>query len=158
MKIDFNQVIKKLGKKANDIYEDRGRLKKLLSSAVKMIEENKQLKEVFDELKTMIQLVKDWIKGDYKDLSKNTIILIIIALLYLVNPLDLIPDFLLVGFIDDIAVIGFIMKRISNEVSKYKEWKLTLSEDIIEMEEYEIDEEIEIDEEASLDDDFYIEL
>ena len=123
MNIDFNQIIKNLERRAKSIYEDNERLKGLLNSTMKMIEENQQLKDVIQDITTMVQLIKDWIKGDYKDLSKNSIILIITALLYLVIPLDLIPDFLPMGFIDDIAVIAFVLNKISGEVDKYKIWK-----------------------------------
>lgn len=123
MNIDFNKLIKKLERKAKSIYVDKDKLKGLLYSTKKMLEENQQLKGVVEDVTIMIQLAKDWLKGDYKDLSKNTIILIITALLYLVIPLDLIPDFLPLGFIDDIAVIAFVVNKISNEIEKYKIWK-----------------------------------
>lgn len=146
MKIDFNQVVKKLEKKAKIIYLDKTKLKRLLNSAIEKIEENEQLKEIVQDISIMIELVKDWVKGDYRGLSKNTIILIIVALLYLVIPLDIIPDFLPMGFIDDIAVIGFVIKKISDEINKYKEWKCKSSEDLSETED------------SGLDNDFYIEL
>lgn len=123
MSIDFNQIVKKLERKAKHIYKDNERLRALTNSTMKLIEENEQLKDVVHDITTMVQLIKDWIKGDYKDLSKNSIILIITALLYLVIPLDLIPDFLPMGFIDDIAVIAFVLNKISGEVDKYRLWK-----------------------------------
>lgn len=150
MKIDFNQILKDLEVKAKTIYEDNEKLKSLLNSTIKVVQENKQLNEVVQDIRIMIHLIKDWVNGDYQELSNNTVLLVVIALLYLVMPLDLIPDFLPMGFIDDIAVIGFVMKRISDEINKYKEWKYTFnenfSEDIIE------------EEESGIDDDFYIEL
>lgn len=150
MKIDFNQILKDLEVKAKTIYEDNEKLKSLLNSTIKLIQENKQLNEVVQDIRIMIHLIRDWVNGDYKELSNNTVLLVVIALLYLVMPLDLIPDFLPMGFIDDIAVIGFVMKRISDEINKYKEWKYTFnenfSEDIIE------------EEESGIDDDFYTEL
>lgn len=150
MKIDFNQILKDLEVKAKTIYEDNEKLKSLLNSTIKVVQENKQLNEVVQDIRIMIHLIKDWVNGDYQQLSNNTVLLVVIALLYLVMPLDLIPDFLPMGFIDDIAVIGFVMKRISDEINKYKEWKYTFnenfSEDIIE------------EEESGIDDDFYTEL
>lgn len=132
MNIDINQVIRKLENKAKNIYVDKDKLKDLLNSAVRMIEENQQLKAAVQDITIMIQLIKDWIKGDYKNLSKTNIILIITALLYLVIPLDLIPDFLPMGFIDDIIVISFIVKKISNEINEYKIWKGISNEDYLE--------------------------
>jgi uncharacterized membrane protein YkvA (DUF1232 family) len=44
-------------------------------------------------------------------------------LIYLVNPIDIIPDFLIGGFVDDAAVIAYILKKITIEITAYKNWK-----------------------------------
>ena len=132
MDININQIIKKLEKKAKSIYLDKDKLKGLLNSTKRMIEENQQLKDIVEDVSIMVQLVKDRARGDYKDLSKNSIILVVSALLYLVIPLDVIPDFLPLGFIDDMAVIAFVMKKMSSEMDKYKIWKGISSEISIE--------------------------
>jgi uncharacterized membrane protein YkvA (DUF1232 family) len=41
------------------------------------------------------------------------------ALVYLINPFDLIPDVLPGGFIDDMAVIAFIVKWLGDELNNY---------------------------------------
>lgn len=129
MKIEFDSIKKGLEEKANSIYYDNVRLKKLIVSVKEMIKENKQLSEVFNDIKTMINLLKDWLNGDYHELKKSSAIMIIISFLYLINPIDLIPDFLFGGFIDDIAVIGFVFKKISDEIDRYREWKNINSDD-----------------------------
>jgi uncharacterized membrane protein YkvA (DUF1232 family) len=51
-------------------------------------------------------------------------LLIVSALIYLVMPLDLIPDFVpLLGFTDDATVILFVLKQINSDLALYKEWK-----------------------------------
>ena len=43
------------------------------------------------------------------------------ALAYVVLPIDVIPDFIPgVGFLDDVFVIGMVMKSISDEIERYK--------------------------------------
>ena len=43
------------------------------------------------------------------------------ALAYVVLPVDLIPDFIPgVGFIDDVFVVGFVMKQIRDEIARYR--------------------------------------
>lgn len=123
MKIEFENVKNEFEEKANKIYHDNDKLKNLLVSVRDIVMENKQLSEIFDDIKTMANLLKDWVKGDYHELSKSSGIMIIIAFLYLINPLDLIPDFLFIGFIDDIAVIGFVYKKLIDEIDRYKDWK-----------------------------------
>jgi uncharacterized membrane protein YkvA (DUF1232 family) len=143
MKIDVEEILRRLEGKANTIYFDRDRLKNLLNSTKKKVEGNKTLMEVWEDIKLFLDLLKDWMRGDYREISKGSIIMIIISLLYLVNPLDLIPDFLVAGFIDDLAVIAYVIKKISDELNVYKKWKVANdNEDSIEVE-VEIVEDVE---------------
>ncbi|MEY8416781.1 Uncharacterized membrane protein YkvA, DUF1232 family [Tissierella praeacuta DSM 18095] len=144
MKIDVEKILRSLEAKANTIYFDKSRLKNLLNAVKEKIENNKTLMEIWDDIKLFIDLIKDWMKGDYKEISQGSMIMIIISLLYLVNPLDIIPDFLVGGFIDDLAVIAYVIKKTSEELNIYKEWRSinnndnvdkTEMEDVIEMEE-----------------------
>ena len=123
MKIDFEEIRINLEKKANALYRDNHKLRELLETVKGMIMENKELSKIIDEVKLMMGLLKDWLKGDYRELEKSSAIMIIVAFLYLINPLDLIPDFLFVGFIDDIAVIAYVFKKLQDELDRYKEWK-----------------------------------
>lgn len=123
MKLNFDKIIKDLNSKATSIYDDRDKIWELLSKTKNKLEENKELRSLFDDVKIIVELVKDYYKGHYKNLTKNSIVLVIISLVYLVNPLDIIPDFLLGGFIDDAAVIAYILKKITTEIDAYKEWK-----------------------------------
>jgi uncharacterized membrane protein YkvA (DUF1232 family) len=45
------------------------------------------------------------------------------TLLYVLSPIDLVPDFLfLIGVLDDFAVISFAMKQIEKDINQYKGW------------------------------------
>ena len=53
-----------------------------------------------------------------------TLIYLIAAILYFLNPLDVIPDMILaLGFLDDFTVISFVYGKIAEEIEKYREWK-----------------------------------
>ena len=110
-------------KKAKELLADKDKFKELISSVTDKI--NKEnLKNEADKLKDLVSLAMDYIKGDYKDISKRNIIYLIIALLYFLNPLDFIPDIILgLGFLDDFTVITFIYGKINHEVIKYRQWK-----------------------------------
>jgi uncharacterized membrane protein YkvA (DUF1232 family) len=48
----------------------------------------------------------------------------IFAVLYILNPLDIIPDFVpFLGYIDDLTVFGFVLKLINEDLSSYEEWR-----------------------------------
>lgn len=132
LKIDFDNIFKNLNSKSNTIYHDNEKLQRLILNAKKIAEENTTLKNLWSDIKLTLELSKDWIKGNYKDITKGSIMLIIGGLLYLVNPIDLIPDFLVGGFLDDAAILAYVFKKIGEELVVYKEWKAN-KEDIIEI-------------------------
>lgn len=123
MKYDFEKIIKNLSSRANSIYFDKDKVMDLLIKTKLKVEENKELRSIFSDIKIIVELIKDWRSGKYKELTKNTIILLIVSLIYLINPIDIIPDFLIGGFIDDAAVLAYILKKISTELDAYKLWK-----------------------------------
>lgn len=110
---------------------------------MKLLFSNKAFADLIDDIKIALQLIKSYYKGEYRAVSKKNIIMIIIGFIYLVNPMDVVPDFLLGGFIDDAAVFAYIIKLIHNELASFTLWKskLDLNESTIEADEedYEID-------------------
>jgi uncharacterized membrane protein YkvA (DUF1232 family) len=123
MKINPGRVIAGLGRKAKVYYNNPERLKELLGSANLIIRDNEQLSDLIDDIGKLISLVRDYAKKDYTMVSKGTIITVIAGLIYLVNPVDIVPDFLFGGFLDDAAVIGYIVSKLKGEIQRYSEWK-----------------------------------
>ena len=67
------------------------------------------------------RLIVAYAKGDYRDVSRKNVILTVAALLYFVSPLDLIPDAIpLIGYLDDITVIGWVLSMIGEELTKFE--------------------------------------
>lgn len=81
-------------------------------------------KKISRELKLAFGLVIDYSKGNYRDVKKKDILLIIAGILYLLNPADIVPDFILFfGFFDDLSVLTYIIKKLDRELEKYDQWK-----------------------------------
>lgn len=123
MKINPARILSNLGKKAKEYYKDPQRLKELIGSANLIIKDNEQLADIIDDIVVMVSLVKDYSKKKYTSVAKSSIITVIAGLVYLVTPIDVIPDFLPGGFLDDAVVIGYIISKLNEELEKYKEWK-----------------------------------
>ena len=67
------------------------------------------LVKIFEDFLTLFRLVKAWVKGEYKEVPRKTILWAVLAILYFLSPLDAFPDILPGGYLDDIAVITFIL-------------------------------------------------
>ena len=73
---------------------------------------------------TLIRLVRAYVKGDYREVSWETVALAIGALLYFLSPVDLIPDVIpVVGYVDDAAVIGFVVASIYTDLNNFRDWE-----------------------------------
>ena len=82
------------------------------------------LARLFQDLKLLIPLIKDFWKGNYRDVTVKSIIIFTVALAYIISPLDLIPDYIIgLGQIDDAAILGLSLYFLEKDLMKYKEWK-----------------------------------
>jgi len=82
-------------------------------------------KEILSNIPDFIELIKSYIKNEYKVVPTKTIISIICALIYFISPIDAITDIIpILGLIDDFSVLGFCLKSVEEDVNKYRNWKL----------------------------------
>jgi uncharacterized membrane protein YkvA (DUF1232 family) len=69
------------------------------------------------------EMLRDIRAGRYKP-SRGTVASILFALFYFLFPLDVIFDFIpFFGYIDDLAVISFVLDRIKGEIERYEKIK-----------------------------------
>lgn len=120
----FNRILKGSQEKAEGILLERSKLFKIINQSSKMITERKKFSSIKDDLNSLLSLSKDWAKGDYRNIGKKNMLLIISALVYLVNPFDIVPDFILgIGMLDDFSIFLYLISKITNEIEAYKNWK-----------------------------------
>lgn len=82
------------------------------------------LKEYFEDFKDLFSLLKDFYNGNYKDVPWQVIASIGGSLLYVLSPIDLIPDFIpFVGYLDDALVFAACLKFAQVDLEKYRQWK-----------------------------------
>ena len=85
---------------------------------------NGPLQKFIDDLKLMYSLIIDYKNKVYKEIPVWTISAIIAALIYVLSPIDLIPDFIFgLGYIDDGLIVAACLNMIEKDLEKYKEWK-----------------------------------
>lgn len=85
----------------------------------------KGLSEVKENILLLIDYMSDIVNGNYKGYSVKSLLFVVAAMIYLVSPIDVIPDFIFgIGLTDDVAVIVFVLREVSLELDKYNKWKL----------------------------------
>ena len=83
-------------------------------------------KENWAYVQTMLRLVHAYERGEYQEVSSDTLMWIVAALNYLVDPFDLIPDktpFL--GFVDDATIVGFVADKTRQTLDDFMTWETT---------------------------------
>lgn len=114
---------------AERILQDPAKTEETLSRAKKLLKKVENLPVISDvvaEVETAIELVQSYIDGKYREVPLRVVIAVMGGLLYLLAPIDLIPDFLLpFGFFDDVAVLALIFSTgVSIELEHFRKWKL----------------------------------
>jgi uncharacterized membrane protein YkvA (DUF1232 family) len=90
----------------------------------KAMENRRLLEQIWQDLATLYTLLRDWQQGRYRQLPWRTVLLSLSAMLYFINPLDLVPDFIPgIGYIDDMAILGIVFRAIQKDVLQYRQWK-----------------------------------
>ena len=88
------------------------------------LKDSSHLERFAKDLMLFMSLIKDYYKGNYRDISYKTISAGVVGLLYTLNPIDIIPDFIpFIGHIDDALVLTFCLKLIEKDLQKYQTWK-----------------------------------
>ena len=79
------------------------------------------LDQIRDDLSTLVQLVRAYASGTYRDVPRSSLLLIAAGVLYFVSPLDLIPDVLIgVGFLDDFTVLTYVIRIVRGEIERFR--------------------------------------
>jgi len=127
-KKQITEALEKTKSKAEEYARDPKKAKKLLDDAVKKAksyEKNRgPLGEVWSYLTALLRLLKAYIQKDYRDIPLGSMVLVIGAIIYFVSPIDLIPDILPGGYIDDAALIAFVIKQIKVDLDNFMAWEV----------------------------------
>ncbi len=113
--------------KAKAMVQDKEKMQELANKAQKLCEKLANLPVVgryFRDIPTLCQIIRDYVTGVYKECPLATIIAVSVALLYLINPFDLVPDAIpLLGVADDIAALTLVLEAARNDLESYRKWK-----------------------------------
>jgi len=123
---DRDMLESELDRKAGRITE-----KDLKALANRQREMDKKLKgipgkftKLINQVKLLYAMIKDYRKGEYREVPWYSIAVATAAIIYFLTPLDLIPDWIPIGgYIDDAAVLAFCVNALRDDLRKYCSYK-----------------------------------
>ncbi|MDO6706963.1 YkvA family protein [Photobacterium sp. 1_MG-2023] len=88
------------------------------------VQKNGSLRQYFNVVKSMYSLVKAYWKGEYREIPWFTIAAIVTALLYVFNPLDVLPDVIpFLGLTDDALILAVCLKLVQQDLDDFERWR-----------------------------------
>lgn len=105
---------------------DPQRLRKLLEDAVGKLNviPRGPFGEAWPYLLAMLRAARDYQTGDYRDMPRPKLLIVIAAIIYFVSPFDVIPDYLpVLGHIDDAFVVSLALKSVRTELDAFMAWE-----------------------------------
>jgi uncharacterized membrane protein YkvA (DUF1232 family) len=92
--------------------------------AVAKAERVGKLSQSLTEIFTLGRLARAWARGDYRDISRGTVVMVLGALVYFLSPIDAILDGIpVLGLIDDAMVLAWVVSEIRAELSDFRTWE-----------------------------------
>lgn len=120
-----NALRKRIQERAASVARNPAQAIETARSAQRKAERNRSaLGDAFEELQALVRLVRAWARREYGRVPWKSIVLAVFGLLYFLIPTDAIPDFVAVlGFTDDIAVIGWVVSSIRGDLREFRAWE-----------------------------------
>jgi uncharacterized membrane protein YkvA (DUF1232 family) len=79
--------------------------------------------EDYGHLRALLRMLTAFARGAYKP-AAMTVVSAAAVVLYIVSPLDLIPDFLLgLGWLDDAAFFAWALGKLGGELDRFVQWE-----------------------------------
>ncbi len=122
----WSALFKSTATSARRLIKNRDQLHEIIREALQKIRKHSvAIREIQADLQITIRLLQSWLSGDYKEISLKTLAILIAALLYFLNPFDAVPDVIpVVGYVDDVSVVAWVIKTLKDEIEKFREWEV----------------------------------
>ena len=90
-----------------------------LADLVSQYTNRRGIKKLRDNVSLLWHYLSDVVTQRYKRYNKHALLLVVAGLIYLITPLDFLPDILIGGLIDDLSVVLYIIKSVREELEFY---------------------------------------
>lgn len=126
LEAEFAQAVKS----AKSYVGNPQRLQSLFQEASKQAASmpREPFQETWPYFQSMLRLIHAYSQGNYRDVPESTLVVIIAAIIYVLNPLDVIPDALpALGFLDDATVLALAVRRARQTLDDFMAWETAVS-------------------------------
>lgn len=121
---DANAALESGFAEAEEIISDPDELERFLQRLEEKLKVVPVAGGALSNAPVLVSMVRSYATGEYPDLPIGTVIATVSALLYLLSPIDLIPDGIpVIGYADDAAVICACLNLIQSDLDEYRAWR-----------------------------------
>jgi uncharacterized membrane protein YkvA (DUF1232 family) len=124
LETEFSQAMQS----AKSYVNDPDRLRALLKEAAKKaaLLPKEPFIETWAYFQAMLRLIRAYYRGEYRDVVPATLVVIVAAIIYIVNPFDLIPDWIPgLGLLDDAFILGLAVRRTRQTLDEFMDWEVS---------------------------------
>jgi len=112
---------------ARSFAKDPERLRQLFREAVKKAPSipREPFKDLWAYFQAMLRLIRAYYHHEYRNVSLQNLVMIVGAIIYILNPFDLIPDWIAgLGFADDAVVLAFAVRQTRQTLDDFMTWEI----------------------------------
>jgi uncharacterized membrane protein YkvA (DUF1232 family) len=116
---------------ARSYAKDPERLRQLFKEAVKKAPTipKEPFKELWAYFQAMLRLIRAYYRREYRNVPLQSLVMIVAAIIYILNPFDLIPDWIVgLGFADDAVVLAFAVRKTRDTLDDFMTWEIASRE------------------------------
>ena len=113
---------------ARSYAKDPERLRQLFKEAAKKVPTipKDRFKDLWAYFQAMLRLIRAYYRREYRNVSLQNLVMIVGAIIYILNPFDLIPDWIAgLGFADDAVVLAFAVRQTRQTLDDFMMWETT---------------------------------
>ncbi|HJT45921.1 MAG TPA: YkvA family protein [Chthoniobacterales bacterium] len=125
-KLKRNHVFAKVLDLAKSYASDPKALRQLVQEATRKAKSipKAPFAQLWGYLQAMLRLIRAYYRGEYRNVRFANLVLIIGAIIYVLDPLDLIPDWIPgLGFLDDATILAFAVQKTRETLDAFTSWE-----------------------------------